>query len=202
VRGVAQFELGPRLLTVSAAGSNPQGTLVQPIDDVWNGCSAQAINAGTCDAGQLAENRRDAFDIRPVGGAALIEGNVELRFPVWGENLRGAAFVDAGEIWPDGSDLRAGAWAVTPGLGMRYFSPVGPIRIDVGYNGSTASRLDVFTNEVCELDTCDPIEEGRVYRPEELQNSGRIVQLPAIRWNPYDSFFDRLQLHFSIGQAF
>ncbi|MGH7443612.1 MAG: BamA/OMP85 family outer membrane protein, partial [Longimicrobiales bacterium] len=68
VRGVAQYRLGPRLLTVSAAGDNAEGTLVRPIEDVWDGCRAQVVNAGTCDAAQLAQNSRDAFDVRPVGG--------------------------------------------------------------------------------------------------------------------------------------
>ncbi|MGH7444371.1 MAG: BamA/TamA family outer membrane protein, partial [Longimicrobiales bacterium] len=205
VRGVAQYRLGPRLLTVSAAGDNAEGTLVRPIEDVWDGCTAQVVNAGTCDAAQLAQNSRDAFDVRPVGGAALLEGNLELRFPIWGENLRGAAFVDAGEIWSEGADIRPSGLAVTPGLGVRYFSPVGPIRIDVGYYGRGGETLDVFTTEVCvrsTLDGCDPIEEDVVYSPEELDNTGRLVQLPSVRWDPYDSFFDRLQLHFSIGQAF
>jgi outer membrane protein assembly factor BamA len=204
VRGVAQYRLGPRLLTVNAVTrlARPDSTG----DAVWAGCSAHAINAGACDASVLAELRgEDAFEVRPTGGSTLLEANLELRFPIWGENLRGAAFVDAGEIWAEGDDIRPAGLAVTPGLGIRYFSPVGPIRIDVGYYGRGGETLDVFSTEVCvrvPSEPCDPIEPGTVYTPDQLENSGRLVQLPAIRWDPYDSFVDRLQLHFSIGQAF
>ena len=199
VRGVAQYRLGPRLLTVNAVTQ-----LATPDSLGWEGCSAQAINAGTCDASALAELRgEDAFEVRPTGGASLLEANLELRFPVWGDNLRGAAFVDAGEIWSGGTDVRASGLVVTPGLGIRYFSPIGPIRVDVGYYGGGAETLDVFTTEVCVSATdCGPIEPGVVYTPAELENGGRLVRQPAIRWDPYDSFLDRLQLHFSIGQAF
>ncbi|HEU5208478.1 MAG TPA: BamA/TamA family outer membrane protein, partial [Longimicrobiales bacterium] len=201
VRGVAQYRLGPRLLTVNAAQQLANRDSAG--DLVWEGCSAQSINAGTCDATVLAELRGDdVFEVRPTGGSSLVEANIELRFPVWGDNVRGAAFVDAGEIWSSGSDVRSSGLVVTPGIGFRYFSPIGPIRVDLGYYGGGAETLDVFTTEVCLEDGCQPIEPGVSYPPDQLENSGRLVRLPAIRWNPYDSFLDRLQLHFSIGQAF
>lgn len=69
-------------------------------------------------------------DPEPIGGNALLESSVELRFPIRG-NWRGAAFVDAGNVWS-----RVGDWSVsdlkyTPGIGIRYSTPVGPIRVDV-----------------------------------------------------------------------
>lgn len=203
VRGVAQYRLGPRLLTVNAVERLARPDSAGEVR--WDGCSAQSINAGTCDATVLAEmHGEDAFEVRPTGGASLFEANVELRFPVWGDNVRGAAFVDAGEIWSGGSDVRSTGLVVTPGIGFRYFSPIGPIRVDLGYYGGGAETLDVFTTQVCvkTTDGCLPVEPGTVYSPDQLENSGRLVRLPAVRWNPYDSFFDRLQLHFSIGQAF
>jgi outer membrane protein insertion porin family/translocation and assembly module TamA len=203
VRGVAQYRLGPRLLTVNAVSKLATPDTVGSPD--WQGCTAQSINGGTCDAAALAQLRgEDAFEVRPIGGASLLEANIELRFPIWGDALRGAAFVDAGEIWANDADIRPSGIAVTPGLGVRYFSPIGPIRVDVGYYGRGAETLDVVTTEVCARgeESCDPIEPGTVYRPDDLGTTGRLVRLPAIRWDPYDSFFDRLQLHFSIGQAF
>src|SRR5690606_35882546 len=143
-----------------------------------------------------------AFEVRPTGGGSLFEANIELRFPVWGEKFRGAAFVDAGEIWTSGSDVRSMGLVITPGIGFRYFSPIGPIRVDVGDYGGGAETLDVFTTEACVRDGWQPFEPGIDYPPQLRENSGRLVLLPAIRWNPYDSFFDRLQLHVSIGQAF
>jgi outer membrane translocation and assembly module TamA len=52
--------------------------------------------------------------------------------PLWG-NLTGVAFVDAGNVWAKkwGFDFRDMRYDVGPGL--RYNTPVGPIRVDVGY---------------------------------------------------------------------
>ncbi|HTW25570.1 MAG TPA: BamA/TamA family outer membrane protein [Acetobacteraceae bacterium] len=65
----------------------------------------------------------------PVGGLAIDAGTVELRQRVWG-NIGAAAFVDAGQVnsasAPFGGTLRVGA-----GLGARYYTPIGPIRLDV-----------------------------------------------------------------------
>lgn len=69
--------------------------------------------------------------IAPIGGLGLFLANAEYRFPVFG-NLGGALFVDAGNVFADTtihlSDLRYGI-----GTGIRYLSPVGPLRFDVGY---------------------------------------------------------------------
>jgi outer membrane protein assembly factor BamA len=67
-----------------------------------------------------------------IGGFSTLEGSSEIRFPVWG-NLGGIAFIDYGNVWPgawefDVKDLR---YAVGPGL--RYVTPIGPIRVDVGF---------------------------------------------------------------------
>jgi outer membrane protein assembly complex protein YaeT len=68
----------------------------------------------------------------PIGGFSMFEGSSELRFPVWGK-LSGVAFADYGNVWPeprafDFKDLR-----VAVGPGLRYLTPIGPIRVDVGY---------------------------------------------------------------------
>jgi outer membrane protein assembly complex protein YaeT len=68
----------------------------------------------------------------PIGGLSMLEGSSEARFPVWGK-LGAALFFDYGNVWPEKlqfelSDLR---YAVGPGL--RYLTPIGPARIDVGY---------------------------------------------------------------------
>jgi outer membrane protein assembly factor BamA len=86
----------------------------------------------------------------PVGGNVLLLGNIEWRYPLpWlGQyNFGGVFFMDAGNVWTDidmikGDDFRfmAGAGDVTEldfkysaGFGLRYYTPVGPIRLDVGY---------------------------------------------------------------------
>ncbi|MFN2382833.1 MAG: outer membrane protein assembly factor BamA [Gemmatimonadota bacterium] len=69
-------------------------------------------------------------DPEPIGGRGLLETSVELRFPVRG-NFRGAVFVDAGNVWDDPGAISPGDLKVTPGAGIRYTTPVGPLRIDV-----------------------------------------------------------------------
>lgn len=68
----------------------------------------------------------------PTGGNGLVILNTELRFPV-ARALGGVVFLDAGNVFArasdlDLTDLRAGA-----GVGIRYRSPIGPIRFDVGW---------------------------------------------------------------------
>lgn len=203
VRGFAQYRLGPKVLTVDAVD-----WLARPEEDGGAGCTAQEINSGTCAADALAADSPDAFTVRPIGGAALLEGNVELRFPVFRDRVRGAAFLDFGQAWaePAAANLAGVAW--TPGLGVRYFSAVGPIRVDVGYNPQGGERVSIVTSEVeyCPDDPpqseCEPIRDGMVYDWRLLRETRVLRALEPVRWNPRQSFLDRLQLHFSIGQAF
>ncbi|MCE7796598.1 autotransporter assembly complex protein TamA [Sphingobium sufflavum] len=68
----------------------------------------------------------------PVGGRSLGEISLEARFRFGNANQFGIVpFIDAGTIssdpWPSITEMRVGA-----GLGVRYYSSFGPIRIDVG----------------------------------------------------------------------
>ena len=78
----------------------------------------------------------DAFTARPLGSPAVADASVEYRFAVWGP-LKAAVFLD-GAVLPSGDDafftLDDNFMALTPGFGVRYMSPVGPIRVDVGIN--------------------------------------------------------------------
>jgi translocation and assembly module TamA len=66
---------------------------------------------------------------RPAGGASLLETSLEWRQRVYGD-FGAVAFVDAGTVAtgsvPDTSNLRVGA-----GVGLRYYTAIGPIRADV-----------------------------------------------------------------------
>jgi hypothetical protein len=68
----------------------------------------------------------------PKGGHALLVLNTELRVPVR-RNIGLVGFVDAGNVFAqvDHFDLSNIRGAV--GLGVRYRSPIGPIRFDVGF---------------------------------------------------------------------
>ena len=68
----------------------------------------------------------------PKGGQALLIFNAELRVPVW-RDLGAVAFLDAGNVYARVQDLDVGNMRGGAGFGVRYRSPIGPIRIDLGF---------------------------------------------------------------------
>ncbi|MGH7679396.1 MAG: BamA/OMP85 family outer membrane protein [Gemmatimonadaceae bacterium] len=191
VRGYDENQLGPRILTIPASTLDSAG------------CDTRtAITLRTCDV-NTTRLGNSQFTPRPVGGTSLVEGSVEFRVP-FGARLEWAAFIDGAIV--GGSELHSlvdltklvrGAGAITPGFGIRYRSPVGPVRIDLGYNPRTVENLDVVTT----LRDSTGIE--------------RLFALTDANGNPirrrYDSagnasglfsVFNRVVVHLSIGQAF
>lgn len=69
---------------------------------------------------------------RPLGGLTLWEASAEVRFPVFGP-LRAATFIDASDVTREVARVRFTYPHLSPGLGLRYATPVGPVRLDVGY---------------------------------------------------------------------
>ena len=218
VRGYDQFRLGPTVLGVDAVphlvnGDSPETTGLGTVDGAFEGvgCTMAEVNDGTCDASALPEGR---FDLRPSGGEVLIEGNVELRFPLpgFGGNLRGALFVDAGQVWRTPDDVRLGDVVATPGLGLRFQSPIGPIRVDAAFNFSDPQSLTVLTTRVEECMRGSPGCQAVEFRvpKAQLRNTDQVVRLNEAvlfrrgfdRIDGVGDFFRRFQLHFSIGQPF
>ncbi len=68
----------------------------------------------------------------PTGGRSLWEANVEVRFVISGP-LSSAVFCDSGDVSPFAVDLRLDRPHLSCGAGARYDTPVGPIRLDIGY---------------------------------------------------------------------
>jgi outer membrane protein assembly complex protein YaeT len=68
----------------------------------------------------------------PIGGNAVAIFNAELRVPVVG-GFGLVGFVDTGNVFARTGDLDFGQFRSAAGFGVRYRSPVGPIRIDLGF---------------------------------------------------------------------
>jgi outer membrane protein assembly complex protein YaeT len=78
----------------------------------------------------------------PIGGQFFTVFNVEYTFPIYGE-LQGAAFVDAGNLLPSSEDPGFDDLRYAIGLGLRYRLPIGPIRLDYGYNPDRRAGEDI-----------------------------------------------------------
>lgn len=84
---------------------------------------------------------RDLTTGFPLGGNVLFINNTEVRFPLYGDNLRGVLFEDAGNVYDNLSDfsfrfrqrnLQDFSYMVQGvGFGIRYRTPIGPVRIDL-----------------------------------------------------------------------
>jgi len=75
---------------------------------------------------------KDSASKDPIGGEAMLVGNVELTFPLY-ENIKGAFFYDVGNVWKDKSDFGSGGYKSSVGVGIRLKTPLGPIKLDYGY---------------------------------------------------------------------
>jgi outer membrane protein assembly factor BamA len=69
---------------------------------------------------------------QPIGGETRVLLNAESRFPLY-RSFRGAAFVDAGQVWSRPADTSLGDLQVAVGAGLVFTTPVGPIRLDTAY---------------------------------------------------------------------
>ncbi len=129
---------------------------------------------------------RDLSTGFPLGGEALLMHSLELRFPLLGDNLGGVLFHDMGNLYSKlhevnlrqrQRDVQDFDYMVhAAGFGIRYRTPIGPIRLDLAYSANSP-RFFGLPQEVLFTDP------GRPGRPGHQRIS-------------------RLQFHFSIGQTF
>ena len=154
VRGFERNELGPVVYVVRQVevdSATAQGRAIEP----------------------------DSVRVSATGGNTLAIGNVELRVPspVLGSRLRLAAFVDAGGAWQRGSGdpvIR-----VTPGVGIRLSTPLGPARLDVAYNPYSLQAGPLF-----QFDTTGALSPVPDQEEFVLDRDGRLT------------------FHFAVGQPF
>ena len=172
VRGYGENQLGPRVLTIPASRLRRHDP-----------ACTEEINITLCDPNAEGVEHTD-FTARPLGGNILAEGSAEFRFPVW-RQIMGAVFVDAGYVSQrTDPKLPKSKTALTPGFGIRYLSPVGPIRVDFGINPGRPEDLPVVTEDV-------------------INGRKQLVTLAERRrFTVGTRVLDRLVLHLSIGEAF
>jgi outer membrane protein insertion porin family len=190
VRGFRQNEMGPAIYIPNRFSDT---TFVDDTLQIWR-----------------ADPKKVGDRTVPTGGDNVIVANIELRrrAPAYPELAQYALFIDAGQVWNRGragtgvnfADLR-----VTPGVGLRVFSPVGPVRVDVGYNpyhrpAGPAYITDLSGNLIC-------VSPGNTLRVRVVEGqSPRQVDegdCPATYEPRFGSgFWNRLTFQFSIGQPF
>jgi outer membrane protein insertion porin family len=76
----------------------------------------------------------------PQGGNGLAVFNLETRAPYW-KQVQFVWFADAGNVFKNASDIQLNQLRVTSGIGFRYRSPIGPLRVDWGWKVSTRLLL-------------------------------------------------------------
>jgi outer membrane protein assembly factor BamA len=77
----------------------------------------------------------------PQGGNGMAIFNLETRAPYW-KNLQFVWFLDAGNVFKNATDIALDELRFSSGLGVRYRSPIGPLRIDWGWKLSTRLLLE------------------------------------------------------------
>jgi outer membrane protein insertion porin family/translocation and assembly module TamA len=120
----------------------------------------------------------------PTGGSSALVANAELRVPspVFPTRMQVTFFVDLGQVWdePRGLYYALDDLRVTPGVGLRFITPLGPVRVEAGYNGYEHAAGPLF------FETASSITRIR---------DGYSTPRPS-------SFFRRLTFQFAVGPAF
>jgi len=108
--------------------SGPDEETTIPIDERF-------FNGGAASVRSFGERKLGPHDPKgnPIGGEFLTVFNVEYTFPLYGE-LQGAVFFDAGNLLPTSEDPGLDDMRYALGLGLRYKLPIGPVRLDYGFN--------------------------------------------------------------------
>jgi outer membrane protein assembly complex protein YaeT len=134
--------LGARAGIIHSLDSDGTSPAEIPIDErFFNGGSTTVRSFAERDLGPHNHDHS-------IGGEFFSVFNVEYTFPVYGE-LLGAVFFDAGNLLPNSTDpfervtagfddMRYGV-----GVGLRYKLPIGPVRLDYGYNPDRRAGEDV-----------------------------------------------------------
>src|SRR5438552_15443615 len=134
--GKTLLELGARAGLVRPLKENTSDISAIPIDErFFSGGSTTVRSFGERDLGP--HDRRG----NPIGGEIYTIFNVEYTVPLYGE-LKGAVFVDAGNLLPNADELGFDDMRYGIGAGLRYDLPIGAVRLDYGVNPSPREHED------------------------------------------------------------
>lgn len=183
VRGYAEGQLGPRVLTIDPA------KLIDADSTLGTACTLASIADATCDPNAALSSD---FVPRPLGGNSLLEGTIEYRFALT-RSIGAAVFLDAGRVAANQLDIELPARsAITPGVGFRYLSPIGPVRVDLGWRPKRTEELPVITQTGDSLTNLRLVQLNIPKRYDETEGPhGFLGKLTS-----------RLQLHLYIGEAY
>ena len=80
----------------------------------------------------IVESPGSPEDPFPAGGGGLLLASLELRFPI-AFQIGGTIFADGGNVWREYRQIDPGEMKWGAGAGLRYSSPVGPLRLEIGW---------------------------------------------------------------------
>jgi outer membrane protein insertion porin family/translocation and assembly module TamA len=150
----------------------------------------------------------------PLGGGTLGVANFELRIrdPFFPEALEYVPFVDVGGLFTEGGTNVDNSKKVyyTPGLGVRYLSPIGSIQGNVGYNAERTRKGQAYftpLNAGNQLVCVTALKEPKFFVPRDTTAGTPMSNLSAncpATFAPFRSnnFFSKLVLTLSIQSSF
>ncbi|CAN5376964.1 hypothetical protein BH23GEM2_BH23GEM2_17250 [soil metagenome] len=163
---------------------------------------------------RIADSTRTYLRAVPTGGNSLVVANFEwrVRSPILSDLLQLTLFTDVGDVWNRGSSdvLRNLRLKTTPGFQLGGTSPVGLIRMVVGYNPYDRPRGPIYFEQSAAEGgglPCVSPDNLLLVRGRETETGTVLAQLegrcPAT-FIPESarSFRGRLTFSFAIGQAF
>ncbi len=89
----------------------------------------------------IFKDKEGKKQVVPQGGKSMINLNVELRLPLF-EQMSGVIFQDLGVLNSNAFDFQERDILAATGFGLRYHTPIGPLRFDIGWKWSAPFPLE------------------------------------------------------------
>lgn len=199
VRGFQQNELGSLVYIAKNDQVRTDITVTPPNDTAFR---------FSLRADSLPDFNSDSTPDRavPLGGNSLVVANFEYRirdpffFP---DLLQYTLFVDGGDVWTRGDSTRKLKLKWTPGIGVRALTPVGPVQVNVGWNGYKREKGPIYFNPDVTRLACASPENTLVYTRDP---NGQLVTTGTCEasYEPptRQRWYQKLTFTFSIGPDF